>query len=56
MVAEGSAGVFRDEKEILDRLPYAKGLQYIQLFWVKHDIYVSNKARSQVYESANMIL
>lgn len=32
MIALGSGGAITGEAEILDRLPYAKGLQYIALF------------------------
>ena len=36
MVADGSEGVFTNENYILNKLPYAKGLQFEQLWWIKH--------------------
>lgn len=56
MVAEGSGGAFTDEQEILYRLPYAKGLQYIQFFWTKYEISVAKKHKKLMYETARTIL
>jgi len=42
MVSIGSGGAIRGEYFILNRLPYAKGLQYEHIFWALKRVHMVN--------------
>ena len=45
MVSFGSGGAIRGEYFILNRLPYARGLQYEQIFWAMQRVAVLSPSR-----------